>query len=56
MPGNSLALESLEAAFQKDLNNDGTTGIVTMVIELHGSTSLVQVANNYFVGGRRGLN
>ena len=55
--GNSLALESLEAGFQQDLNGDLTTGIVTTVIELHGSTSLVQVANNYFLypaGGSSG--
>ena len=55
--GHSLALESLEAGFQQDLNNDLTTGIVTTVIESHGSTSLVQVADNYFLypaGGSSG--
>ena len=55
--GNSLALESLEASFQQNLNNDLTTGIVTTVIESNGSTSLVQVADNYFlypVGGSSG--
>ena len=54
VPGNSLAVELLEAGFQQDLNNDGTTGIVTTMIEPLGSTSLVQVANNYFVGGPSG--
>jgi serralysin len=42
--GNSLALESLEATFQQDLNHDLASGIVTTVIESNGSTSLVQVA------------
>ena len=55
--GNSLALQSLEASFQQNLNNDLTTGIVTTVIESNGSTSLVQGADNYFlypVGGSSG--
>ena len=47
--GISLALESLETTFQQDLNHDLATGIVTTLIESNGSTSLVQVANNYFL-------
>ena len=49
LSGISLALESLETTFQQDLNHDLTTGIVTTVIESNGSTSLVHVANNYFL-------
>jgi hypothetical protein len=36
-------------AFIKDLNGDGTIGPITTVIEALGSTSLVQVGNNYFL-------
>jgi hypothetical protein len=42
-------LESLEATFHQDLNGDGTIGVVTRVIEANGSTSLTQVANNYYL-------
>jgi hypothetical protein len=45
--GNSIVLESLENTFQQDLNGDGTTGLVGRAIESHGSTSLLQVGNNY---------
>ncbi len=44
--GNSAALESLEPSFHQDLNGDGFIGIV---VESAGSTSLVQVNNNYFL-------
>jgi serralysin len=53
----SLALESLEPSFQQDLNGDGTTGLVTSVIETFGSTKLVRVEDQYFmyaVGGSTG--
>ena len=46
-----------ESSFHQDLNGDGVTGPHTTVIEAQGSTSLVQVANNYFlfpVGGSSG--
>ena len=52
-----MRLESLETSFHQDLNGDGTTGLHTTVIEAQGSTSLAQVANNYFlfpVGGSSG--
>jgi serralysin len=55
--GSSYALESLEPSFHQDLNNDGMIGLSTTVIEAQGSTSLVQVANTYFlypVGGSSG--
>ena len=45
--GNSIALESLENTFHQDLNGDGTIGLVAKTIESLGSTSLVEVGNNY---------
>ena len=48
--GSSTALESLETAFQQDLNGDGTIGLVTTVIEARGSTSLTEVGNNFNLG------
>ena len=48
--GSSTALESLETAFQQDLNGDGTIGLVTTVIEARGSTSLTEVGNNFYLG------
>ena len=47
--GNSIALESLETTFHQDLNGDGTIGLVGTVIESSGSTSLVEVGNNYYL-------
>ncbi len=38
----------LETSFHQDLNGDGVIGVSTTVIEAFGSTSLVQVGNNYF--------
>src|SRR5258708_2285168 len=55
--GGSAALQSLEPSFHQDLNGDGVTGPHTTVIEAQGSTSLVQVADEYFlypVGGSSG--
>ena len=55
--GNSYALESLEQTFNQDLNGDGTIGLVKTLIQTDGSTSLTEVANNYFlyaVGGSSG--
>jgi serralysin len=55
--GSSAALQSLEPSFHQDLNTDGTIGLPTTVIEAQGSTSLVQVGNEYFlypVGGSSG--
>ena len=59
--GSNTALENLETSFHQDLNGDGVTGIPAQagtVSEAFGSTSLVQVGNNYFldpVGGGTGL-
>jgi hypothetical protein len=51
LSGNSTALETYETSFHQDLNGDGVIGIpaTTTVIESSGSTSLVQVGNNYFL-------
>jgi hypothetical protein len=49
--GTSLALESLETSFHQDLNGDGVIGLPpgTTVVESFGSTSLVQVGNNFYL-------
>ena len=52
LSGSSAALEAYETSFHQDLNGDGVIGIPTApttVIEAFGSTSLVQVGNNYFL-------
>ena len=47
--GTSVVLEQLETSFHQDLNGDGAIGVPNgTVIESFGSTSLVQVGNNYF--------
>jgi hypothetical protein len=45
---NSTVLEQYETTFNQDLNGDGTIGIPTIVIHNDGTTSLVQIGNNYF--------
>ena len=50
--GTSTALESLETSFHQDLNGDGVIGVPAAtgtVIEALGSTSLVEVGNNYYL-------
>jgi 20S proteasome alpha/beta subunit len=47
--GSSAALESLETSFHQDLNRDGQIGIPTTVIEALGSTSLIEVGNNFYL-------
>ena len=47
--GASAALGLLESSFQQDLNGDGTIGVPTVVIEALGSTSLVEVGNNFYL-------
>ncbi|MFK4565116.1 serralysin [Bradyrhizobium ottawaense] len=48
-PGNTTALETLEASFHQDLNGDGTIGVVQSVIEAIGTTALVLSGNNYLL-------
>ena len=47
--GTSIALESLETIFHEDLNGDGVIGVPTVVIEAFGSTSLAEIANNFYL-------
>ena len=53
MSGTSTALELLETSFHQDLNGDGVIGlpatVPTTVIEALGSTSLVEVGNNFYL-------
>jgi hypothetical protein len=53
--GNSYALESLETTFGQDLNGDGTIGLTKTVIQTDGSTSLTEVANEYFLYNSSGV-
>jgi hypothetical protein len=54
LSGGSAALQSAETLFQQNLNGDGATGLVTTAIESSGATSLVQIADKYFLGGSSG--
>jgi putative lipoic acid-binding regulatory protein len=47
--GSSTALEALETTFTQDLNNDGTIGILKVVIQTDGTTALTEVGTNYFL-------
>lgn len=49
--GGSAALQSAETVLQQDLNGDGTTGIITTVIESAGSTPLTKIGDGYLLGG-----
>ena len=52
--GTSYALESLEPVFKQDLNHDGVIGPTTKVIQKDGSTSLTEVANQFYLDGSSG--
>jgi aryl-phospho-beta-D-glucosidase BglC (GH1 family)/20S proteasome alpha/beta subunit len=56
VPGSNPVLESLEASFHQDLNGDGAIGLPanTKVIESFGSTSLVEVGNNFYLDSNNG--
>ncbi|WOH61250.1 NF038122 family metalloprotease [Bradyrhizobium sp. BWC-3-1] len=54
LAANSTSLETFETSFHQDLNGDGTIGIPAATIESYGSTSLVQVSNNYFFNPAEG--
>lgn len=47
MSGGSLAFETFESSFGRDLNGDGTIGIRSTVLESDGATKLVQRADTY---------
>jgi serralysin len=53
--GTSSTLESFEASFHQDLNGDGVIGFPTTVIEANGSTSLTEIANNFYLHNSSGL-
>ena len=53
--GTSYALESIETTFDQDLNGDGTIGLTETVIQTNGSTSLTEVANEYFLYNGSGV-
>jgi 20S proteasome alpha/beta subunit len=53
--GESAALEQLESSFHQDLNGDGVIGPVVTTTESAGTTSLVQVGIDYFLGGLSGV-
>jgi len=48
MTGTSYALESLETVFNQDLNGDGVIGPTKTVIQTDGSTSLTEIANQFY--------
>lgn len=45
----SWSLQSLEASFAQDINDDRLTGPSTTVVEAAGSTSLVRLADTFFL-------
>ncbi len=47
--GNSLTLENFETTFHQDLNGDGTVGVTNVVIQMDGSTSLTEIANDFYL-------
>ncbi|WP_245319772.1 Ig-like domain-containing protein, partial [Bradyrhizobium sp. LMTR 3] len=47
--GSSTALKSMETSFHQNLNGDDTIGVPTAVIETFGSTSTVNIGDNYFL-------
>jgi hypothetical protein len=46
--GSSWHLQNFETTVGRDLNGDGTTGVVTTSIETGGNTTLTRVADSYF--------
>jgi hypothetical protein len=50
--GTNTTLEALETTFHQDLNRDGVIGVPNAaVIESAGSTELIQLGSNYYLGG-----
>jgi serralysin len=47
--GTTFAVESLESTFGQDLNGDGTIGVTSSLIKTDVSTSLLQIADTYYV-------
>src|SRR6202012_3784230 len=55
LTGTSYALEAAESVLGQDLNGDGTIGLVKTLIQTNGSTSLNQIANEFFVDDNSGI-
>ena len=49
------ALEAAEPVLGQDLNGDGTIGLVKTLIQTNGSTSLNQIANEFFLDNNSGV-
>ena len=49
MAGTSLAVESAETLFGQDFNGDATIGVTSSLIQTIGATSLLQIADQYYV-------
>jgi len=47
--GNNLTTELLERTFNQDFNGDGTVGPTASVVQTDRSTSLLQIADTYFL-------
>src|SRR5262249_44411704 len=52
--GDSSMLEGYESAFRQDLNDDGTIGVKSTVVEAAGATAFYQVADEYALGSPSG--
>ena len=55
LTGTSYALEAAESVLGQDLNGDGTIGLVKTLVQTDGSTSLNQIANEFFVDDNSGV-
>ncbi|MGJ4915133.1 NF038122 family metalloprotease [Bradyrhizobium sp. HKCCYLRH2060] len=47
--GNSLTSELQEATFGQDFNHDGSVGVTASLVHANGDTSLLQIADQYFM-------
>jgi len=47
--GGSLMVESAEATFGHDFNGDGTVGVTASLVQTDGATSLLHIADTYFI-------
>ncbi|MGC2778380.1 MAG: NF038122 family metalloprotease, partial [Bradyrhizobium sp.] len=47
--GHSLTAELLEMTFGQDFNHDGTVGVTAGLVHANGNTSLLQIADEYFM-------
>ncbi|BAM86572.1 hypothetical protein S58_05580 [Bradyrhizobium oligotrophicum S58] len=47
--GHSLFAEQMETTFGQDFNHDGTVGVTASLVHANGNTSLLQIADEYFM-------